>query len=80
VAQPEALDKAIAYLDKVVALKPMDSAGYVNKRIALMKYMEYEQLQMAAAQRMQKRTRPSCRSCGRKRTKRKRNTESPFLL
>jgi tetratricopeptide (TPR) repeat protein len=50
VAEPEALDKALAYLDKVVALKPMDSAGYVNKRIALMKYTEYEQLQMAAAQ------------------------------
>jgi len=50
VVEPEALDKALAYLDKVVALKPMDNAGYVNKRIALMKYMEYEQLQMAAAQ------------------------------
>ena len=50
VAKPEELDKALAYLDKVVALKPMDSAGYVNKRIALMKYLEYEQRQVAAAQ------------------------------
>ena len=44
-AKPEALDKALEYLDKVTALKPNESAGYVNKRIALMKYMEYEQHQ-----------------------------------
>jgi tetratricopeptide (TPR) repeat protein len=48
-AKPEALDKALEYLDKVVALKPTESAGYVNKRIALMKYMEYDQLQKAEA-------------------------------
>ena len=36
-------------MDKVVALKPTESAGYVNKRIALMKYMEYDQLQKAEA-------------------------------
>jgi tetratricopeptide (TPR) repeat protein len=49
-AKPEALDKTLEYLDKVVALKPAESAGFVNKRIALMKYMEYEQLQKAAAE------------------------------
>jgi tetratricopeptide (TPR) repeat protein len=48
-AKPEALDKALEYLDKVTALKPNESAGYVNKRIALTKYMEYEQLQKADA-------------------------------
>jgi tetratricopeptide (TPR) repeat protein len=48
-AKPEALDKALEYLDKVTVLKPNESAGYVNKRIALMKYMEYEQLQKADA-------------------------------
>jgi len=49
-AKPEALDKALEYLDKVVALKPAESAGFVNKRIALMKYMEYQQLQKADAE------------------------------
>jgi tetratricopeptide (TPR) repeat protein len=44
-AKPEALDKALEYLDKVTALKPGESAGYVNKRIAMMKYMEYDQKQ-----------------------------------
>jgi tetratricopeptide (TPR) repeat protein len=48
-AKPEALDKALEYLDKVTALKPNETAGYVNKRIALMKYMEYEQKQKADA-------------------------------
>ena len=49
-AKPEALDKALEYLDKVVALKPNETAGYVNKRIALMKYMEYDQAQKNDAQ------------------------------
>src|SRR5262249_53167028 len=48
-AKPEALDKALEYLDKVTALKPNESAAYVNKRIALTKYIEYEQLQKAEA-------------------------------
>jgi tetratricopeptide (TPR) repeat protein len=48
-AKPEALDKALEYLDKVTVLKPQESAGYVNKRIALTKYIEYDQLQKAEA-------------------------------
>jgi len=46
-AKPEALTKALEYLDKVTALKPTESAGYVNKRIALMKFLEYQQNQKA---------------------------------
>src|SRR3954453_2837552 len=48
-AKPEALDKSMEYLDKVIAMKPTDNAAYFNKRIALTKYLEYEQLQKAAA-------------------------------
>jgi Flp pilus assembly protein TadD len=49
-AKPDALEKSLEYNDKVIALKPTESAAYVNKRIALMKYLEYEQQQKAAAQ------------------------------
>jgi tetratricopeptide (TPR) repeat protein len=48
-AKPEALDKALEYLDKVTVLKPNESAGYVNKRIVFTKYMDYEQTQKAEA-------------------------------
>ena len=36
-AIPAALDKALEYTDKVIALKPNETAGYINKRIALMR-------------------------------------------
>jgi tetratricopeptide (TPR) repeat protein len=48
-AKPEALDKALEYTDKVIALKPNETAGYINKRIALTKYIDYWQQQKAAA-------------------------------
>jgi tetratricopeptide (TPR) repeat protein len=48
-AKPEALDKALEFTDKVIALKPNETAGYINKRIALMKYVDYWQQQKAAA-------------------------------
>ena len=48
-AKPEALDKALVYIDKVIALKPDETAGYINKRIALTKYFDYWQQQKAAA-------------------------------
>ena len=48
-AKPEALDKALEYIDKVIALKPDETAGYINKRIALTKYLDYWQQQKAAA-------------------------------
>jgi tetratricopeptide (TPR) repeat protein len=44
-AKPEALDKALEYTDKVIALKPDETAGYINKRIALTKYIDYWQQQ-----------------------------------
>ncbi|HMJ53746.1 MAG TPA: hypothetical protein VK540_16790 [Polyangiaceae bacterium] len=46
-AKPEALDKALEYTDKVIALKPDETAGYINKRIALIKYIDYWQQQKA---------------------------------
>lgn len=48
-AKPEALDKALEYIDKVIALKPDETAGYINKRIALTKYLDYWQQQKASA-------------------------------
>jgi tetratricopeptide (TPR) repeat protein len=48
-AKPEALDKALEYTDKVIALKPNETAGYINKRIALTKYIDYWQQKKAAA-------------------------------
>jgi tetratricopeptide (TPR) repeat protein len=48
-ADPKYLDEALAFYDKVLALKP-DSAGtYVNKRIIFIKLTEYEQAQRNAA-------------------------------
>jgi len=49
-ADPQALDKSVAYLDKVLALKPDDAGTYVNKRIALMKYTEYYKNEKASAE------------------------------
>lgn len=48
-AKPEALDKALEWIDKVIALKPDETAGYINKRIALTKYIDYYQQQKMAA-------------------------------
>jgi tetratricopeptide (TPR) repeat protein len=48
-AIPAALDKALEYTDKVIALKPFETAGYINKRIALMKYLDYWQQQKGNA-------------------------------
>ncbi|HMI82594.1 MAG TPA: hypothetical protein VK550_00805 [Polyangiaceae bacterium] len=48
-AKPDALDKALEYTDKVIALKPDETAGYINKRIALTKYIDYWQQQKANA-------------------------------
>jgi len=46
-AVPPALEKALEYTDKVIALKPDETAGYINKRIALIKYIDYWQQQKA---------------------------------
>ncbi|MET0594538.1 MAG: hypothetical protein ABW133_17690 [Polyangiaceae bacterium] len=48
-AKPEALDKALEYTDKVIALKPDETAGYINKRIALTKYIDFYMQQKMAA-------------------------------
>ena len=48
-AKPEALDKALEFTDKVIALKPNETAAYINKRIALTKYLDYWQQQKASA-------------------------------
>jgi tetratricopeptide (TPR) repeat protein len=44
-AVPEHLDKAISYLDQVVALNADYPFTYINKRIVMAKYMQYEQQQ-----------------------------------
>ena len=48
-AVPALLDKALQYYDKVIALKPDIANTYINKRIAVAKYMEYEDNQKAVA-------------------------------
>jgi tetratricopeptide (TPR) repeat protein len=50
VAVPEQLDKAIAYLDQVIALNPDYPFSYINKRIVMAKYVQYEQQQQQAAE------------------------------
>lgn len=42
-AVPEHLDKALAYLDQVIALNPEYPFTYINKRIAVAKYAMHEQ-------------------------------------
>jgi tetratricopeptide (TPR) repeat protein len=49
-AVPEHLDKALQYLDQVIALNPEYPFTYINKRIVMAKYMMHEQQQMQAAQ------------------------------
>jgi len=50
VAVPAHLDKAIAYYDQAIAVNPNNLMAYVNKRIALFKYMSYEQRLKDAAE------------------------------
>jgi len=47
-AVPEHLNKAIAYLDQVVELNPDYPFTYINKRIVMAKYIQYEQQQQTA--------------------------------
>jgi tetratricopeptide (TPR) repeat protein len=47
--EPQSLQKAIEYYDKIIALKPDVPGSYINKRIALTKLGEYEQAQKDAA-------------------------------
>jgi len=49
-AVPAMLDKALGYYDKVIAVKPELPNTYLNKRIVLAKYMEYEKLQKQASE------------------------------
>ena len=49
-AQPEHLEKALAYLDQVIALNPDYPFSYINKRIVIAKYQQYEMQQQAAAE------------------------------
>jgi tetratricopeptide (TPR) repeat protein len=50
VAVPAHLDKAIAYYDQAIAVNPNALMAYVNKRIALFKYVGYEQRLRDAAE------------------------------
>ncbi|HYH98796.1 hypothetical protein [Hyalangium sp.] len=50
VAVPEHLDKALAYLDQVIALNPEYPFTYINKRIVMAKYVMHEQKMMQIAQ------------------------------
>jgi Tfp pilus assembly protein PilF len=45
---PEHLDKAISYLDQVIALNPDYPFTYINKRIVMAKYVMHEQQQQQA--------------------------------
>ncbi|HSP18865.1 MAG TPA: tetratricopeptide repeat protein [Myxococcaceae bacterium] len=49
---PVWLSKAIAYYDKVIALNPDNLFAYVNKRIAITKYMVFEEQEKALADRL----------------------------
>lgn len=49
-AVPEHLEKAISYMDQVIALNPDYPFTYINKRIVMAKYMMHEQQQMQIAQ------------------------------
>lgn len=42
-AVPEHLDKALAYYDKVLAINPNSANTYLNKRVVMAKYMDFEQ-------------------------------------
>ncbi|WP_224240648.1 tetratricopeptide repeat protein [Hyalangium gracile] len=49
-AVPEHLDKAISYLDQVIALNPEYPFTYINKRIVMAKYVQHEQQQQISAE------------------------------
>lgn len=49
-AVPADLDKALEYYEKVIALKPELPNSYLNERIVMAKYMEYERQQKEAAE------------------------------
>jgi len=51
-ADPVWLTKAIAYYDKVIAVNPENFFAYVNKRIAINKYIMFEQQEKAQAERL----------------------------
>ncbi|MBJ6762494.1 hypothetical protein JGU66_17115 [Myxococcaceae bacterium JPH2] len=46
---PEHLDKALQYYDKVLAVNPNSANTYLNKRIVMLKYIQYETDQKDAA-------------------------------
>src|SRR5260370_33125530 len=68
-AVPKYLEKAIGYYDQAIALNPKALLPYVNKRIALLKYVEYERLEKEAADRerqyAKKRSPPAAAATGR---------------
>jgi tetratricopeptide (TPR) repeat protein len=43
---PEKLDKAIEYYDKLIKVKPDYNLGYINKRIAINRYRDWEKQQL----------------------------------
>ena len=49
---PVWLTKAIAYYDQVISLNPENLFAYVNKRIAITKYIVFEQQERALAERL----------------------------
>ena len=51
-ADPVWLTKAIAYYEKAIALNPENLFAYVNKRIAITKYIVFEQQEKALADRL----------------------------
>lgn len=48
-ADPNALQKAVQYYDKVIAIKPDIPSSYINERIVFTKLLEYEQKEKDAA-------------------------------
>ena len=49
---PVLLMKAVGYYEKVIALNPENLFAYVNKRIALMKYLVLEEQEKALAEKL----------------------------
>jgi len=50
-AVPKYLEKAIGYYDQAIAINPNALLPYVNKRIALLKWADYERIEKEAAER-----------------------------
>jgi tetratricopeptide (TPR) repeat protein len=57
VAEPKHLERAVAYYDQAIAINPTAPIPYVNKRIALFKYMGHEQRLKLMAENESKATR-----------------------